>query len=226
MVFLSGVTVTEPTHEPLLQVVAGRGELSTVKPSGSASVNPMLVNGVEPVFRMVMVSVDTPPGRIGLGEKLLLTLAPGRLVSEATVSTVLLAPLNEVTPPIGMVFVRLPFTLVVTLRVRMQDPLAGRVPLLNWNELDPVAIRTLGTRPPVVALLQVPVVRLAGEAMIMPTGMLSVKVIPLRMALLGLVRVTLIVDTEPPVTVLGLKSLLTRMVSGVMVRIAWAGATG
>ncbi len=58
-------------------------------------------------------------------------LAPGRLVNVAAASWGLLAPLKVVTAPAGIVFVRLPLTVMVALSVNVQLPPAGRLPPLN-----------------------------------------------------------------------------------------------
>lgn len=164
-----------------------------------------------------MVSVETPLGRIGLGEKALLTLAPGKLVREAEApGGGLVAPLNVVTAPAGIVFVSWPFTVVVTLRVRTQLapalPLTSSLPPLNENELAPDVPVRVGVAPRMP--WQVPTLRLAGVAMIMLVGMVSVKAMPVSWVLLGLNNVILRVDEEPPYTFTGLKPLLIMMVSG------------
>ena len=167
---------------------------------------------------MVMVSMELAPSMIGLGEKFLLTLTPGRLVSEAAAAAVLLAPLDVVTAPIGIVFVRVPFTFVIALRVRSQLFVAAKLPPLNENELSPEF--------PVIVPPQVPVFRFAGAAIDIPAGRESVKAIPVRAALLGLVSVTSRTEEEPPYTSRGAKLLFTVIVKAVIVRLAVAGASG
>ena len=200
------------------QLLIGAGDAAITRPAVRISGNATAVSGVEPVFLMVRVSVETDPTGTGLGEKALLTLTPGRLVSVAWAAIGLLAPLNVVTAPIGMAFVRSPFTVVVALRVRVQVALAARLPPLNENVLAP--------ETPVSVPPQLSVFRLAGVAMIMPAGMASVKAIPVRRALLGLVSWTLRVDTEPPYTSRGEKALFTVMDKAAMESCAWACARG
>jgi len=78
--------------------------------------------------------------------------------------------------------------------------LAAIVPPLNEND---VAFGTATTVPPQV------VVGEAGAAMNIPAGKLSVNATPVKTALLGLERVRVRVEAEPPKTVFGEKLLLT-----------------
>ena len=97
----------------------------------------------------------------------MLTLAPGRFVSVAAAGWAFVAPLNVVTAPAPIVFVRLPFTVMVALRVRVHVDDAGSTP--------PEKVNTFDSTVPVSVPPQVPVLKLGGLAMIMPTGMVSVK---------------------------------------------------
>src|SRR6266540_1543766 len=117
-----------------------------------------------------MVNIEKSPAAIGLGAKTLLMLAPGRLVRDASAGCGLLAPPVAVTAPAGIIFVRLPLTVMVTLRVSVQVPFAGRLPPLKDMVLVPGF--------PVSVPPQVPVEKLGGFAMIIPGGIVSVKVIP------------------------------------------------
>lgn len=133
----------------------------------------------------------------------MLTLAPGRLVNDAAAGCGFVAPSTVVIALAGMLFVRLPLTVMVTLRVNVQFAKAGRLPPLNEN--DPA---------PVVALIeppQVPTFGFAGVAMIMPFGILSVNAIPESATLLGLINFTLMVEAEPPKTVSGSKPFTRSM---------------
>lgn len=141
------------------------------------------------------------PAVIDLEEKNLLTLAPGKLVNEASAGSRLLAPFKVVTALAGMTFVRLPLTVMVALRVNVQLPDAGRLPPLNEKELDP---ETPLSVPP-----QVPTLKLRGLARIIPFGMLSVKAIPVSVTVPGLINWILIVEAEPPKTVNGSKPFTT-----------------
>src|SRR5512138_1461392 len=117
---------------------------------------------------------------MGFGENALLTLAPGRLVSDARTGSALVTPFAVVTAPAGMVFVRLPFTVIVTLRVNVQVVSPGRLPPLNENEFEPgVPLRA----PP-----HVPTSKLGESARIIPLGMLSVKAISVSVTLPGLIN--------------------------------------
>src|SRR5215216_3239444 len=94
------------------QLLTAPGESATTKPAGgepgSTSFNPIPLNETPPVFWMVMVSCELAPATIGLGEKNLLTLAPGKLVREAAAgSTFVMVPFAATTAPTGMIFVRL-----------------------------------------------------------------------------------------------------------------------
>jgi hypothetical protein len=100
----------------------------------------------------------------------LLILAPGKLVNEASAGSGLLTPLEVVTPFAGMIFVRLPLTVIVALSVSVQLPRAGRLPPLKKKEPVP---GTPPSTPP-----QVPTLKFTGSARIMPFGMLSVNAMP------------------------------------------------
>ena len=136
-----------------------------------------------------------------LDEKNLLTLAPGKLVNEASAGSGLLAPFKVVTALAGMIFVRLPLTVIVALRVRVQVPDAGRLPPLNENELAP---ETPLRVPP-----HVPTLKFSGLARIIPFGMLSVNAMPVSATVPGLINWILIVEAEPPKTVNGSKPFTT-----------------
>jgi hypothetical protein len=129
---------------------------------------------------------------MGFGAKDLLTLAPGRFVSEAATGSTFVTPFVVVTAPAGIVFVRLPFTVMVALRVRVHLPKGGRVPPLKEKEL---AAGTPLSVPP-----QVPTLKLTGLARIMPLGMLSLKAIPVSVTAPGLIKSILIIEDEPPKT--------------------------
>jgi len=103
----------------------------------------------------------------------------------------------------GITFVRFPLTFIVTLRVRVQLVLAGRNPPLNVNELFP---GVPDNAPP-----HVPVFKFGGLARNIPTGIVSVKPIPTKSVLFGLINSTLMVDAEPPKTVSGSKPLTIPM---------------
>lgn len=165
-----------------------------------------------------MVRSEKSPALIGFGENALLTLAPGRLVNDASVGCGLLAPLVVVTAFAGIVLVRLPLTVIVMLMVKVQVPNGGKFPPLNEKEPFPdIAVIV----PP-----QVPTDEMAGVATIIPAGILSVNAIPTRLALFGLTSSTLMVEAEPPNTVRGLNSFTTPMDRSVIVNGAVASAIG
>src|SRR5512138_3426008 len=85
------------------------------------------------------------PVTIRFGVKDLLTLTPGRLVSVAAAGCGLDTPLKVVTPPAGIVLVRFPLTIVVTLTLTTHVALAGKLPPLNANDPTPT---TAVTTPP------------------------------------------------------------------------------
>ena len=170
------------------------------------------------VFLIWMVNNEVSPRVTVLGVKNLVMLAPGRLVREAWAAWEFLAPLNDVTLPMGIVLVRLPWTFIVVLTVTVHLFPAARVPPLKVNVFE---LGTAVTVPP-----QVPVDGSAGLAMYIPAGMVSVKAIPVRGALFGLINWTLIVDMEPPNTVKGEKPLTTPRVRPVTVRFVEVSATG
>src|SRR5512134_2359151 len=82
-----------------LQLLTGAGAdpPAISRPAGSESLNSMPDNGTFPVFWIVIVSRENEPGAIGFGEKYLLMLAPGRLVSEAEAGSGLVAPFAVLT---------------------------------------------------------------------------------------------------------------------------------
>ena len=129
----------------------------------------------------------------------MLTLAPGRLVNEASAGSGLVAPFEVVTAWAGIIFVRLPLTIIVALRVNVQVPDAARLPSLNENELPP------GT--PLSVPPQVPTLKFRGFARIIPLGILSVNAIPVSAIVPGLINWMLIVEAAPPKTVNGSKPL-------------------
>jgi hypothetical protein len=98
-----------------------------------------------------------------------------------------------------MIFVRLPLTVIVALRVKVQVPKAGMLPPLNENELAP--------ETPVRVPPHVPTLKFSGLARIMPLGMLSVNAMPVRATAPGLINWILIVEAAPPKTVNGSKPL-------------------
>lgn len=134
---------------------------------------------------------------IGLGAKDLLILAPGRLVSEACTGSAFVTPFVVVTARAGMVFVRFPFTVMVALSVNVQVVSGGRLPPLNEKELSPGV--------PVSVPPHVPTLKFTGLARIMLSGILSVKAIPVSVAVPGLINSILIVEEAPPVTINGSK---------------------
>lgn len=147
----------------------------------------------------------------------MLTLAPGRLVKEACEGWALVAPLKVVTELAPMVLVRFPLVVMVTLRVNVQFAPGFSCPPLKEKVLDPgMAV----IEPP-----QVPTLRLAGLATIMPDGILSVKAMPFSTTLLGLTSCTLNVEAEPPKTVRGLNPFTTPIEMLPMVKLALAGAS-
>ena len=117
---------------------------------------------------MVIVSVEYEPATTGFATNNLPMLTPGRLVKEASAGCGFVTPFVVVTAPCGMTFVRLPFTVIVALRVRVQLPKAGRLPPLKEKEVVPDT--------PLNAPLQVPTLKFRGLAKIIPLGMISVKV--------------------------------------------------
>ena len=142
---------------------------------------------------MVIVRSETDPAGAGFGENALLTLAPGKLVKEAEVANAFVARLPVVViAPASIVFVRFPFTVMVAMRVRVQLLIGGSVPSLKEKELDPGV--------PVNVPPQLPTLNLTGLAKIMPAGMLSVKAIPVRVTLPGLINSMLMVEAAPPKT--------------------------
>lgn len=141
---------------------------------------------------------------MGLEEKNLLTLAPGKLVNEASAGSGLLAPSKVVTVFAGIVFVRLPLTVMARLRVSVQLLPAGKLPPLNEKELAPEVPLSF---PP-----QVPTLKFKGLARIIPDGILSVNAIPVSpMLLFRFINRILIVDTVLPKTVNGSKPFTTAM---------------
>ncbi len=86
---------------------------------------------------MVKVDEFPAPARIGFGEKDLLTLAPGKLVSVAEAAWVLLAPLVLVTAPTRIVLVRFALTFIVTLTVIAELAEAARLPPLKEKDVAP-----------------------------------------------------------------------------------------
>ena len=152
---------------------------------------------------MVIVSVEYEPATTGFATNNLPMLTPGRLVKEASAGCGFVTPFAVVTAPCGMTFVRLPFTVIVALRVRVQLPKAGRLPPLKEKEVVP---ETPLSVPP-----HVPTSKFRGLARIIPLGMLSVNAMPDRGTALGLINCTLMVEAEPPKTVSGLKPFTKAM---------------
>ena len=131
----------------------------------------------------------------------MLTLAPGRFVSEASAGSGLRAPSAVVTAFAGIVFVRLPLIVMITLRVSVHLPPAGKRPPLNEKELVP---ETPLRVPP-----QLPTLKCRGFARTIPPGIVSVKAMPVNGTFPGLINRTLMVEEAPPKTVNGSKPLTT-----------------
>ena len=205
-----GKAETEPP-----QSIVGAGELAIVKPEGKLSGKPIFVMGTVPVFNILRVRIETAPDAIVLGVKYLLTLTPAVLLSVASDFSRFFAPLNVVTPLIGISLVRLPFTVVVMLRLKVQDAPAARLPPLNEKLPAPGL--------PVSVPPQVPKLKAGGLEMIMPNGMLSENTIPLKGAPLLFLSSTLSVEADPPDTFKGEKLLLTVIVRSCTVIAAVAG---
>lgn len=140
---------------------------------------------------------------MGLGAKDLLMLAPGRLVSEACTGSALVTPFAVVTAPAGIVFVKFPLTVMVAFIVIVHLPNGGSVPPLKENELVPGV--------PVSVPPQVPTLKFTGSASSISAGIVSVKAIPVSVAVPGLINSMLIVDEAPPVTINGSNPLTSSM---------------
>ena len=197
---------------PQLFVGAGAEPPATCKPVGNVSTKPKLVRATFAVLRMMMVKMEwlPKPEAIGFGAKLLLTLAPARLVSEADVGVPFVTPLNVLTAPAGMVFVRLPFTVMVTLRLSVHSSPASKAPPLKEKVLVPgvPVIVAPGPQSPTAEG-----VKSGGSAIIIPAGILSTKVISVNTAdVLGLRNSIFNVDTAPPYTNCGTKPFTISMV--------------
>ncbi len=145
---------------------------------------------------MVIVSNEEEPAGAGFGEKNLLTLAPGKFVNDAAAgSTLVIVPLAVITAPAGIVFVRLPLTFMVALRVSVQSPRGGRLPRLNEKDPSPAA--------PVRVPPHVPTSKFTGLARTMPVGITSEKPMPVSGTDPGLFNWMLILEADPPKTVNG-----------------------
>src|SRR5690242_12650588 len=108
-----------------------------------------------------------------LGSNALLTLAPDRLVNDAWTDRGLVKPWSLLTAPGPITFVRVPFSVMVALRVNVQLPFGGRLPPPNSNSLLPGA--PLKRLPP-----HVPGSKFTGLGRTMVEGMLSTNPIPER----------------------------------------------
>lgn len=188
---------------PQLLTGAGDDPPEISRPAGSESLNPMPPKGILPVFWMVMVSAVLEPGVMGFDPKNLLMLTPGRFVKEASAGSTVVTPFAVVTAPAGTTFVKLPLTVMVTLRVNVQLPKGDRLPPLKEKELSPGV--------PVSVPPQVPTLKFIGLARIIPLGILSVNVISVSVSELELRSLILIVEADPPKTVNGSKPLTTAM---------------
>ena len=122
------------------------------------------------MFLMVIVSVDGWLIDTLLGLNPFVTLTPGRLVSEAAVGSGLVTPLNVVTTPAGIVFVRFALTDMTTRTVSVQVEFGGKTPPLKEKAESPGL--PLNTPP------QVPVLNTTGSVRCMPGSMLSVNAMP------------------------------------------------
>src|SRR5690606_25201463 len=113
------MAVTDPP-QVLLRFAGPAINKPTGMVPGRLSVKPISTTGMSLVLVIVIVRTVVSLTSIGLGLNTLLTLTPGRLVKDASVGWVLLTPLNVVTAPAGMRFVRLPFTFMLTRSVSVQ----------------------------------------------------------------------------------------------------------
>src|ERR1041385_5487543 len=155
---------------------------------------------------------------MGFGEKNLLTLAPGKFVSEAFAGSGLLAPSLVVPALAGIVFVRLPLTFIVTLKVKVQFAAAARLAPLKANVSSPGLPESA---PP-----QLPTAKFAGLAINIPLGRWSVKATPVSGTLFELNNSILSVEAEPPNTVNGLNAFTTPTLRLVMAKFAVADWEG
>ena len=197
---------------------AGAGGEAITNPAGKLSINPIPVSGIVPVFLIVIVSNEYCPTATGLGAKNLPTLAPARFVKVASAGSGLEAPCRVVTALLGIAFVRLPLTLIVTLKVSVHRFLAANLP--------PLKVKADSPEMPVKVPPHVPTEKLGGLAMTIPVGILSVKLISDKSASFGLIKSMLMVDDEPPKTVKGSKPFTNPMVRSVTRRFAlvpWEG---
>ena len=152
--------------------------------------------------------------------KYLVRLAPARLVRVADADWLFFASFVVTTACSVIVLVKFPLTSMDTLTVISQLSLAASVPPVKEKEVPPGST--------IISPPQVPVEAWEGVAIYMPPtfcgsllcGRLSVKLIPVNTALLGLVRRTVMVEAAPPNTVRGSKLFTTPIVRSSTTRFA------
>lgn len=199
------------------QVVDAFGVAAIVTFAGRVSETATAVSGKRSELKRTRVSVETPPGAMTVGAKLLPMPAPGSTVSVALAADVLVAPWELETAPMGIVFVRFPGWKAVTLTEMLQTPPPG----IEAPESEKV--------PPLGGALTVPpvqvVVAAGTEARIIPAGKMSDRDRPERRVAVRFVRETVNVDVPPPGIETGAKLLLSPTVSAAFVNVAEAAVT-
>jgi hypothetical protein len=140
----------------------------------------------------------------------------GSTVSVALADAEFVIPWSVANAPAGMVFVKLPGVLEVTLIVTVQELSAGRVPPFNVKLVPP---ETALTTPPHK------LVRPAGFAIVIPTGKLSTNAVPVNTNGLGLIIDMVSCETPPEVMTSGEK-LLTISAETLTTSVAVAVADG
>lgn len=161
VLLLATATTVPPQFEPSL------GLLETVRPAGNVSLKAMPVNVGELGLEITMPNIESPPDKgmlVGVKE---IEIVGGAIICTPALDVFPLPPSVEVTRTL-LSFE--PSVVPVTLTLKLQEPLAARVPPERLMEEEPATARI----PP---LPQVPVSPF-GVATMMPEGSESVNATP------------------------------------------------
>ncbi len=143
------------------QVVVALGVAAIVRFAGNVSVRPTPVSATEPaaVLAIPIVIVETPPGTIEVGEKLLVIVTGGATVKVAVAGAVLVEPSFVVTAEAAIVLTYAPAAVAVTFAENVQVAPAASVPPVSPNEVAPataVSVPPQVVTPPGVAPIVTP----------------------------------------------------------------------
>ena len=180
------------------------------------SPTPVSAMALAAVFATEIVSVETPPGTIAAGEKLLPIVTGGAEVRVALPGDVFVTPCVVVTVDAGIVLRKVPAADGVTETVIVQLAAAASDPPESATEPEPASAVTVPPEHVVDAPGVAAIVTFVGSVSLRASAVSAIALVP--------VLATVIVSVETPLTatVAGENALLT-VNGGAIVRVAVAG---